>query len=142
MKFNIGDSVYVLRAEHGYDGHSGPAKVLRADGDDYLVEMKNREVWFHRQRLMPPREHRGWIVVAWTITARRTRRWSEPHTPSVIETTVPRACVWLRRGNDDDATKAETWIQKAYPETGRMLRYPPEVRDPLVLAKRDIVAAC
>lgn len=43
--------VEILPSEYGNDGFSGPATVLRVDGDDVLVEIRNHEVWFHRQRI-------------------------------------------------------------------------------------------
>ncbi len=87
-------------------------------------------------------ERKGWVVVAWTITDRRARRGDEPHGPSVIEKTVPRACVWLRKGADEDVVKAEACMQDMYPETGRVFRYPSSERNPLKRAKLDVVAAC
>lgn len=49
----VGDTVNVLSCDSWNDGLSGPAKVLRVDGDDIKVSLINQnwEGWFHVQRI-------------------------------------------------------------------------------------------
>lgn len=60
---------------------------------------------------------------------------------TATKTSKKRKIVWTSAGTSADIAKAQAFIAKEYPTTGRVFSFATSEHDPLVRARREILAA-
>lgn len=89
---------------------------------------------------MPSEKHT--IVLAWIVEdfkVVRERRTDLGERPELEQIFVPRAAIWLNKGSNDDARKAQAYAETVTDQKTVVFVYPTNTKDPLGHAKRDVM---
>jgi hypothetical protein len=85
------------------------------------------------------------VVAAWTddtqeiAPGQKMWRHDMGERPKFVDVKKPHSVIWANNGVEADITRAQAWVSKSYPDTGRVFVYPVTEKDPLGRARHEIL---